>query len=111
MLLDMAVPLGLILNELLSNSLKYAFPGDREGRITIGFSRVGEGRSLLRYGDDGIGVPSGTDFEGGGKLGLRLIRSIGEQQLAGVVRFELGKGVSCTVEMPAPAYRDRAGAS
>src|SRR5262249_44205653 len=70
--MDVAIPLGLIVNELLTNSLKYAFPDGRQGRIEIELSRE-ERRGLLSYRDDGIGLPPGFDLETSSSLGTRLV--------------------------------------
>jgi len=61
--LDDAIPLGLIINELFTNSMKQAFPGDRRGTISIRFRRgVGDSPHRLIYQDNGIGFPKGVDF-------------------------------------------------
>ncbi len=94
--LETAIPIGLILNELLTNSMKHAFPNRRGGRIGIGLA-VGEaGSCLLRYADDGIGVPPGFDFYERESLGLKLIRSIGAQ-IGAEVLFESDGGVACSI--------------
>jgi PAS domain S-box-containing protein len=95
--LETAVPVGLILNELLTNSLKHAFPDRRAGGIRIRLADEGSGLCLLRYADDGVGVPPGFDFYDGDTLGLKLIRSIGAQ-INGDVRFEADGGVACSIE-------------
>ena len=53
-----AVPCGLLVNELLSNSLKYAFPGDRRGEITITLKATSEGQMVLAVADTGVGFPA-----------------------------------------------------
>jgi PAS domain S-box-containing protein len=82
-LIDTAVPLGIMLNELITNSLKYAFPGGRKGRIAIGMARVEPGLYALHYEDDGVGLPEGFDCRKQGSLGLQLLYSIGEGQMNG----------------------------
>ncbi|HUK38801.1 MAG TPA: PAS domain S-box protein, partial [Methanomicrobiales archaeon] len=60
--IDKAVPCSLIVNELISNSLKHAFPGDRKGAITIRFGLdAAKGEYVLEYADDGVGLPPGLD--------------------------------------------------
>ena len=74
--IDKAIPMGLIINELVSNSLKYAFPGDRQGRIRIEL-RAGEGDPFsLTVGDDGSGLPEDIDVDTAESLGLRLVTSL-----------------------------------
>jgi PAS domain S-box-containing protein len=94
--LETAVPIGLILNELMTNSLKHAFPNRRTGGIRIRLADEGSGACLLSYADDGVGVPPGFDFYNGHTLGLKLIRSIGAQ-INGDVRFESDGGVICSI--------------
>ena len=107
LLLDSAIPLGLILNELLTNSLKYAFPGDRVGRISIAFAISAPGILRLTYRDDGIGFPEGFDFRTHGTLGFNLFHGIVEQQMMGSVEFRSGNGASCTLEFPEGLYSER----
>lgn len=106
-LLDMAIPLGLVLNELLTNSLVHGFPGGRQGRIAIELGRE-EGRDyLLSYSDDGVGLPEDFDFRGQQSLGLRLIFSIGEDQLLGKVEMEGSGGVRCSLRFRDGLYAER----
>jgi len=75
---DIAVPCGLILNELVSNSLAHAFPDGRKGTITIELERRPEVDELVVH-DDGIGLPADLDVRAGATLGLRLIRTLADQ--------------------------------
>jgi two-component sensor histidine kinase len=78
---DSVIPIGLIVNELVSNSLKYAFPGDRKGSIRV--SLVEEGAELvLEVGDDGIGMPKSVKSTLGSSFGYRLIHVFKEQLAA-----------------------------
>lgn len=79
--IDMVTPCGLIINELMSNSLKYAFPGNRPGEINILFQQVGENGIEFTFSDNGIGLPE--NFKGQKSLGLRLVRRIATKQLGG----------------------------
>lgn len=74
----MVVPLGLIVTELVTNSLKYAFPENRGGNISVGLRKEG-GEILLQVGDNGISLPQEIDFARAATLGLRLVRSLAEQ--------------------------------
>lgn len=98
--LDTAVPIGLILNELMTNSLKHAFPNRRKGYIKVKLESDSYGVICLRYEDNGVGVPPGFDFYNGDTLGLKLIRSIASQ-INGDVRFESSGGVSCSISFRA----------
>ncbi len=71
--LDRAIPCGLIINELVSNALKHAFPENRKGTITIGFTIDPEGRYVLTVSDDGVGLPEQMDIEQTESIGLKLV--------------------------------------
>lgn len=70
---DTAIPVGLILNELVSNALKYAFPGGRRGQVRIRLRRPADPILELVVGDDGVGLPPGVDFKNTESLGLQLV--------------------------------------
>jgi two-component sensor histidine kinase len=106
-LIDTAIPCGLILNELLSNALKHAFPADRTGEIRIQLGRTRSGEIQLQVADNGVGVPQGFDFRRDGWMGLRTVFVIGESQLEGQVRFEANKGVLCQIRFRDDLYRPR----
>jgi len=91
--IDMAIPCGLILNELATNSLKHAFVGREQGSIEIHLSSVRNESVLLRFQDDGKGLPSGIDFQAAESLGLRLIRML-SKQLHGELKVHNGSGTS-----------------
>ncbi len=77
--MDTAVPCGLIVNELVSNSLKYAFPGGGTGRIRIEMREDANHCIRLAVTDDGIGLPDGAGQAGTKSLGLRLVRTLADQ--------------------------------
>lgn len=77
--LNLAVPLGLILNELITNAFIHAFPGKRSGNILVSFKKISEGRVELRVADDGVGFPRGVDFKKSESLGLVIINALVEQ--------------------------------
>ena len=106
-LLDTAIPFGLILNELINNSIKHAFPGGRGGRITIEMVNEGEDRIRLVYRDDGIGVPEGFDFRAQKTLGLKFLFRIVETQLKGEITIEKGEGVGYSLRIPMNLYEAR----
>jgi two-component sensor histidine kinase len=89
--LDRAISCGLIVNELVSNALKHAFPGDRSGRIVVKFSGTQEGDCHLAVIDDGIGLPDDIDVADTSSLGLQLVRDLVEQ-LEGVLSVDHGEG-------------------
>jgi two-component system, sensor histidine kinase PdtaS len=91
--IDTITPLGLIINELVSNSLKYAFPEGRKGHITLECTRLDPDRLRILYHDDGIGMPAGFDWKNTESLGLRLVNSLVDQ-LNGTI--ETGEGGGTT---------------
>ena len=94
---DKAIPCGLILNELLSNSLKYAFPNDREGEIKIRFRSLNHHEVELTVSDDGIGIPEEVDIREAESMGVQLLRILAENQLNGEVELERDGGTSFTI--------------
>jgi len=74
--LRIAVPLGLILNELVTNALKHAFPDRAGGNVHIALLRPSDAGCRLVVADDGIGLPAGFDLENARTLGLRMVRSL-----------------------------------
>lgn len=94
--MDEAIPCGLIINELVSNALKHAFPGDREGVITIR-CRTGEGGLVtLDISDNGVGLPAGLDFRTTETLGLQLVSML-VTQLRGEIELLHDEGTAVVV--------------
>jgi two-component sensor histidine kinase len=90
---DQAMPIGLIVNEVVSNALKYAFPDGRSGTISVRLMREGEDRLCLVIADDGVGfAPDGVSPG----MGTRLIEGF-VGQLGGTHRFEAGHGTVFTL--------------
>ncbi len=106
-LIDTAIPCGLILNELISNALKYAFPGGRSGEIRLELQRLDSGEIRLRVSDDGVGLPEGFDPRKDGHMGLQTILELGERQLNGAVTFHSAGGLSCQVHFHDNLYLAR----
>jgi PAS domain S-box-containing protein len=77
--IDIAIPCSLILNELVTNSLKHAFPGGRAGEIYVGLRRDGDTQCLITVADDGVGFPPNYDTGNIRRLGLRIVQSLTEQ--------------------------------
>jgi PAS domain S-box-containing protein len=93
---DIAVPCGLIINELVSNSLKYGFPNGRAGVIRIELRRQPESRTMLTVADDGVGIPEEVGFWNTHTLGLRLVGTL-VKQLEGSVEVDRSGGTSVRV--------------
>lgn len=78
--IDRAIPFGLILNELVSNSFKYAFPkNDDDGKIYIHLRKMGEQEGFFEYTDNGIGMPEDTDEKTSSSMGIRLMKRLVNQ--------------------------------
>ncbi|MBN9304597.1 MAG: hypothetical protein BGO82_12190 [Devosia sp. 67-54] len=101
---DAATPLGLILNEVVANAFKHAFPDGREGTITVQLARGDDGRGRLVVEDDGVGFDPATPAKG---IGQRLIRALTEQ-LGGQSRFEPAPGGGTRFELTFPLAKDAA---
>lgn len=97
--IDQAIPCGLMVNELVSNAIKHAFPKGRKGKITVALGEK-DGQFELDVRDDGIGFPDGFEIEDSDTLGMQMIQMLAEEQLQGslerradggshfVIRFE-----------------------
>ncbi len=92
---DQAIPCGLILNELLTNSLKYAFPGGRTGEIKVNFIRLESGQLSLTCSDNGVGIPEDFKWQEAKSLGLRIIRIL-TNQISGELTLDRMDGESGT---------------
>ncbi len=90
--IDTAIPCGLIINELVSNSLKHAFP-DRKGEITVSL-RSDNGCIELIVSDDGVGIPDDIDFRTTESLGLHLVTILAEDQLGGTITLDRTAGTA-----------------
>ncbi|NIM16474.1 MAG: PAS domain S-box protein [Candidatus Aminicenantes bacterium] len=99
--MDTAVPIGLILTELLSNALKHAFLPRRKGKLTIRFRSQGKKALTLIVQDNGVGLPEDIDINGPGSLGLQLV-SLLTRQLQGTIEVERRSGTSFKVTFPYP---------
>jgi PAS domain S-box-containing protein len=98
---DAAVPCGLIVNELMSNALKYAFPRGKHGVIRVQLGEVRPGEAELVVADNGVGIPAGVDWSTARTLGLRLVRTLAEQ-IQGKVELDRSLGTCFRVNFPAP---------
>jgi two-component sensor histidine kinase len=95
--IDQAIPCGLIVNELVCNALKYAFPGGRKGRIDIWLKTLNAGRFELGVADDGIGLPAGFDPAAVKSLGYQLILAL-TRQMRGELQIDTGEGARVTIQ-------------
>jgi PAS domain S-box-containing protein len=103
--MDTAVPCGLIINELVTNSIKFAFPEEKTGKIYIRLNQE-DGSLILIIGDNGIGLPDGMDFETSQKLGLQLVKTLTDQ-LEGTVQYNGEYGTEFKIKFKELIYKNR----
>jgi two-component sensor histidine kinase len=84
--IDTALPLGLLINEAVTNALKYGFEGRDTGEISISLEKEDEQGYVLRIGDDGVGYPENMDYKTSKSLGLKLIYNLSRQLKGSVIR-------------------------
>jgi len=89
--INRAIPCGLIISEIVSNSMKYAFPNGRKGKIDIKMHPDGKGKYILIVRDTGIGFPDGLDFHKTETLGMQIVTDLVEQ-LDGTIELRRNKG-------------------
>ncbi len=90
--MDTAIPLGMIINELVSNSLKHGFPHTSEGNVSVTLGLEGN-EFILEISDDGIGFPENINFRQTSSLGLQLVTTLVEQ-INGTIELERKEGTS-----------------
>jgi two-component sensor histidine kinase/HAMP domain-containing protein len=105
--IETAIPCGLIINELVTNSLKYAFPEGREGTIRINMSRTDEDEIELILSDNGIGIPDDLDIRQTKTLGLQLVTTLSEHQLQGRIELDRTKGTEYRITLRELKYEKR----
>ncbi|MBW3598783.1 MAG: PAS domain S-box protein [Planctomycetes bacterium] len=105
MTLDTAIPCGLIINELVSNSLKHAFPTDEPGWIHIRLAPQAEsaGWVQLTVSDNGVGLPADLDFRRTESLGLQLVVTLAEQ-IGGAIDLDNTAGATFKIRFPLPVF-------
>ncbi len=105
--IDTIMPIGLIINELMTNTLKYAFPGDRKGVIRISALITENDEIEIRYADNGIGFPAGLDITRTDSLGLKLVYNLVKGQLRGHLTLNTGEGSEFVIGFREPARKKR----
>jgi two-component sensor histidine kinase len=91
--IQQAVPCGLIVNELITNVFKYAYPNQSGGEVYLGVEPTSDGRVSLTVSDNGIGMPEGLEWQRSDSLGLRIIQIL-TKQLGGTIELDAQQGVS-----------------
>ncbi len=94
--IDNAIPCGLILNELLSNAFKHAFPGNKKGKINIMLDKS-DGKTTLTVQDNGVGIPADVDIMNTTSLGLQMVRVLANQ-IGGNCHIDSSNGTNVRIE-------------
>jgi two-component sensor histidine kinase len=97
---DKAIPCGLVVNELLTNALKYAFPGEQSGAVRVQAGMSGADAVRVVVSDNGIGLPAGMEPEKSDTLGLKLVQILVSGQMKGSVKFVQDNGTAVEVVFP-----------
>jgi two-component sensor histidine kinase len=95
-----AIPCGLILNELISNALKHAFPGDRQGKLQIIISETENTEIEIVVRDNGLGLPDNVDIHAPPSLGLDLVNGLVKNQLDGQIEVKRDEGTEFRIKFP-----------
>ena len=106
-LIDMAIPLGLVVNELLTNAIKHAFPHGRQGEIQVNLNVIPGNSLVLKISDNGAGLPEDFDFKKDGHLGLQTVFDLVENQLDGKIKVINRKGLSYRMSFAEELYEPR----
>jgi len=99
-----ASPVGLVVNELVSNAIEHAFPDNRAGEVRVALRQVGENEVELLVSDDGVGLPDDINLETVESMGLKLVSMLVEQ-LGGTVDVSREAGTSFTIRFANPQAR------
>ncbi|HSE83281.1 MAG TPA: histidine kinase dimerization/phosphoacceptor domain -containing protein, partial [Thermodesulfobacteriota bacterium] len=104
--IDTAIPCGLLINELISNCLRHAFPQGQKGEIYIAIRRREGNRYRLTVQDNGVGFPPELDFQNIKSLGLRLVMAL-TKQLQGDITLERSNGTTFHIDFATVRYKER----
>jgi PAS domain S-box-containing protein len=104
--INTAIPCGLIVNELVTNALKYAFPGGRKGEVRVSLHPGADGRFTLTVGDNGVGWPRGADFRKTDTLGMQLVTMLVDQ-LDGAIELTSKPGTVFRISFRELKYKPR----
>jgi len=106
--IDTAIPCGLIINELVTNALKHAFPDGREGKVWLTLKRNAGGKEFhLTVRDDGVGIPEEVDIYSTKSLGMQLVVNLTESQLHGKVQVNRNHGTEIEIIFNETQYAQR----
>ena len=95
--MDIAIPCGLIINELISNSFKYAFTNGTNGIISIHFEKNGNNINILTVADNGVGIPPSVDITKTKSLGMKILHKL-VQQIDGELQSDFTNGTKFIIQ-------------
>ncbi|WP_048190188.1 histidine kinase dimerization/phosphoacceptor domain -containing protein [Methanobacterium sp. SMA-27] len=104
--IETAIPCGLLINEMVANSLKYAFPNQKNGEIKIELHSNNEDQFNLTVGDNGVGIPKEIDPEKAETFGMQLIKYL-TKQLKGTIELDNNNGTKYQLKFNELKYKDR----
>jgi two-component sensor histidine kinase len=104
--IDTALPCGLLINELISNALKYAFPQGQPGQIKISLRACNNQEFTLVISDNGVGIPADLDFRNTDSLGLQLVCGT-TGQIGGTIELNRTQGTTFTIKFKEIKYKPR----
>jgi len=96
--INLAIPCGLLVNELISNSLKHAFPKGKSGEVKVSMRPVEKGQIKLIISDNGVGFPKELDFRKTKSLGLQLVNTLVKDQLGGEIELDRSAGTKFKIK-------------
>jgi PAS domain S-box-containing protein len=96
---DLAIPCGLFINELISNSLKYAFPNGGNGEVRVSLRETDETNIEIIVSDNGVGIPDNIDLASTNTLGLSLVTTLVENQLGGKLELDRSQGTKFQITL------------
>jgi len=99
--IDQAIPLGLIINELATNTFRHAFRDDMTGNLTVSLKRIETNECILIIEDNGLGLPVNFSFDDSDALGLQLVKNL-VQQIDGVLNIDRNQGISYVIRFTHP---------
>jgi PAS domain S-box-containing protein len=106
-LIDSAIPCGLILNELITNVIKHAFPNNAKGEISLQLYKEDNGQINIYVCDNGVGVPGDFNLEDITTMGLQTVFALSEYQLQGHITCESENGLKCHLSFKDDLYKKR----
>jgi two-component sensor histidine kinase len=96
--IDRAIPLGLAVSELITNAIKYAFPGDRGGAVRVAMTGGEQGQVTVTVSDDGVGLPAHFNPEKSETLGYKLVYLLVRDQMQGTIAIDRSGGTSVSLK-------------